>query len=214
MKTLKNPYLQVEVKGGKSFGGNQGWMPYEFLKKSACGVIGAADVLLYLKGKYQMSESEYINFAKRLWKWYLPVIPRFGMNSLMLTFGMNRYFRKEQMPYRAIWNIGGRKILSLIDRMLTDDIPVIFSVGPNFPKFWGKQMVRLYIKNAQGNYLPVSKVKAHFMIITGRDGMWFQISSWGKEYYINFVEYQEYVRQHSNFVLSNIICIKTIKKLK
>ena len=214
MKRLKNPYLQVELPAGKSFGGNQGWMPYQFLKKSACGVIGAADVILHLKGRHQMSEKEYIAFTKNLWKKYLPVIPGIGMNSITLMIGMNRYFAKEQMPYRAVWNIRGKKMLSLIDQMLSKDIPIIFSVGPNFPKFWGKQAVRLYTKNAEGTYLPASKVRAHFMIITGRDDMWLQISSWGKEYYLNFVEYREYVCRYSSFFVSNIICIKKIKKIK
>ena len=214
MKRLKNPYLQVELQNGKSFGGNQGWMPYTFLKKSACGVIGAADVLLHLQGKHQVSEKEYLAFSKKLWKRYLPVIPGFGMNGITLMIGMNRYFAKERMPYRAAWNIRGKKILSEIDKMLSKDIPVIFSVGPNFPKFWGKQTVRLYTKTAQGNYLPASKVKAHFMIITGRDGMWLQISSWGKEYYMDFAEYQEYANGYSSFLVTNIICIKELKKIK
>lgn len=214
MKTLKHPYLKVEFKNGFSFGGNQGWMPYKFLKNWACGVIGAADVILHLQGKQQVTEAEYMDFAKRLWKWYLPVIPGFGMNSVMLMIGMNRYFAKEKLPYHASWNIRGKKILSRIDAMLSRDIPVIFSVGPNFPKIWGKQSVKLYTKNVQGSYVPVSKVRAHYMIITGRDGRWLQISSWGKEYYMDFSEYQEYIREHSSYVLSNIICIKELKKIK
>ena len=64
MKTLKHPYLQVEFRNGRSFGGNQGWFPYKFLKKSACGVIGAADVILHLKGRKQMTEAEYLDFEK------------------------------------------------------------------------------------------------------------------------------------------------------
>ena len=136
------------------------------------------------------------------------------MNGITLMIGMNRYFSKEKLPYRAIWNIRGKKILSKIDSMLSNDIPVIFSVGPNFPKFWGKQTVKLYKKTAQGNYIPATKVKAHYMIITGRDDMWIQISSWGKEYYMNFIEYQEYIKKYSSFIVSNIICIKTVKKIK
>lgn len=214
MKTLKHPYIQVEHQNDCSFGGNQGWLPYKFLKKSACGVIGAADVILHLKGKCQVTKTEYIDFSKRLWKYYLPVIPGFGMNGVMLMIGMNCYFAKEKLPYRACWNIRGKKILSRIDDMLSRDIPVIFSVGPNFPKFWGKQTVSLYKKTAQGNYVPASKVRAHYMIITGRDGMWIQISSWGKEYYLDFGEYMEYIRKHSNFIVSNIICINELKKIK
>ena len=214
MKTLKHPYLQVKVRNGLSFGGNQRWMPYKFLKNWACGVISAADVLLHLKGKHQVTEAEYLDFAKGLWKFYLPVIPGFGMNGITLMIGMNRYFVKEKMPYRANWNIRGKKLLSRIDDMLSRDIPVIFSVGPNFPKFWGKQAVNLYKKTAQENYVPASKTRGHYMIITGREGMWLQISSWGKEYYLDFSEYQEYIRKHSSYMVSNIICIKELKKIK
>ena len=214
MKTLKHPYLSVKNKTGTAYGGSQSWFSYGFLKKNGCGVISAADVLLHLQGKEAVSETEYMEFAKKLWMQYLPVIPGFGMNGLTLVLGLNRYFWKHGMSYRAGWNIGSKNLLPKIDGMLAKDLPVILSVGPNFPKFWGKQTVRLYTKTAQGNYLPASKVKAHFMIITGRDGMWLQISSWGKEYYMDFAEYQEYANGYSSFLVTNIICIKELKKIK
>ena len=214
MKTLKKPYLQIRYKDQMSYGGNQTWFEKKFMKKSACGVIGAADVLLHMRGKTQMTESEYMEFAKKLWKGYLPVIPGFGMNGLTLMLGLNGYFIKKKMPYRAYWNVSGRKKLAKIDQMLSKDIPVIFSVGPNFPNFRGKATVRLYIKNSDGNYGKASKVRSHYMIVTGRDGSYLQLSSWGKEYYINYAEYQDYIKQYSSHLVSNIVCIKELKKLK
>lgn len=214
MKTLKQPYLEIEMKSGYSFGGNQAWFARKYLRDSACGVIGAADVLLHLQGKMQMTETEYVEFAKMLYRKYLPVIPKFGMNGLTLMIGLNRYFAKKKLPYRSYWNISKKKMLTRIDGMLARDIPVIMSIGPNFPKFWGKEKVTLYMKTKEGNYTPKTKVKAHFVIVTGRDHLWLQISSWGKEYYIDYKEFEEYVKRHSNYIVSNIICIQEIKKIK
>lgn len=207
MKTLKRSFLQVEARHGMSFGGNQAWFPYKFLKKTGCGVISAANVLLYRKGKQQISETEYMDFAKHLWKYYLPVIPGFGMNGLTLMLGMNRYFYRNQLPYKAWWKISGKKMLNRIDWMLEQDFPVILSVGPNFPKFWGKQKLNLYVKQEAETYRPAVKTTAHFVTVTGREGQWLRISSWGKEYYLNVREYQEYVKTYSSSLVSNILYI-------
>lgn len=214
MRTLKQPYLKIQTKSETSYGGNQKWFSQKFLQKSACGVIGAADVLLHLSGRETMTEAEYMEFAKMLWKRYLPVIPGFGMNGLTLMLGMNRYFRKHRLPYLAYWCISRKKMISRMDEMLERDIPIIFAVGPNFPKIWGKKAVKLYRKNKTGEYVTASKVRAHYMIVTGRDGRWIRVSSWGKEYYIDYSEFLAYVKEDSCAVISNIICIKALKKIK
>lgn len=208
MKTLEAPYLKVETEKGYAYGGNQSWLPYKFLKGMGCGLISAADVIFYLEGKREITEAEYVEFAKKLWKWYLPVIPGFGMNGLTLMNGLNRYFKNHELSYRACWKISGRKLFSRIDRMLSDDIPVILSVGPNFPFVWKKEKLAFYTKDHEGNYLQTVKTKAHFVTVTGRDGKWLRISSWGKEYYISIREYREYVKNHSSFLVSNVIDIK------
>ena len=82
MKTLQTPYLKVDTKNGTAYGGNQAWLPYKFLKGMGCGLISAADVIFHLERKENITEAEYVSFAKKLWKWYLPVIPGFGMNGL------------------------------------------------------------------------------------------------------------------------------------
>lgn len=211
MKALKRPYHQVETKNGIAYGGNQAWFPYGFLRKAGCGVISAADVLLHIRGKESLSELEYMDFAKELWLHYLPVLPGFGMNGLTLMIGMNRYFVNRGLPYRAGWKLSGRKLLGRIDEMLGKDIPVILSVGPNFPKLWGKEKVSLYVKTKEQRYIPAVKTKAHFVTVTGRDGRWLKISSWGKEYYIDIREYKEYVKMYSSPFVSNIIYLEKIR---
>ena len=71
MKTLQTPYLKVDTKNGTAYGGNQAWLPYKFLKGMGCGLISAADVIFHLERKENITEAEYVSFAKKLWKWYL-----------------------------------------------------------------------------------------------------------------------------------------------
>ena len=211
MKTLKHPLVRVNE---KSFGGNQAWFSREYMKKVGCGVISAANLLIHLQKKEQMSESEYIEFARQICLHYLPVVPGFGMNGLTLMAGLNRYFRKYHLPYKAFWGISGRKMLSRIDQMLGQDLPVILSVGPNFPNVFGKKLLNFYSKTNDGRFLQAAKTKAHYVTVTGRDGVYLQISSWGKEYYIDIREYREYVRSYSSPLVSNILCIKQGKGIK
>lgn len=213
MRTLQRPFLQMHGKSGTSFGGNQTWFLHKFLRKVGCGVISASNVLLYLQGRELMTESAYMEFAKNIWMRYLPVIPGFGMNGLTLMFGLNRYFQKNGIPYRAFWGISGRKMIDRIDKMLEKDIPVILSVGPNFPDFWGKNQLTFYARTDDKKYIPAAKTKAHYVTVTARDGIYLQISSWGKKYYIDLREYREYVKCCSNSLVSNIICIREKKAI-
>ena len=205
MRSLKQPLVCVNK---CAFGGNQAWFAEKFMKKVGCGVISAANLLIHLQGKDNLTEKEYMEFAKKIWLRYFPVFPGFGMNGLTLMFGLNRYFQKEKLPYRAFWANSGKKLLKRVDCMLNQDLPVILSVGPNFPNVFGKKTLNFYIKNSNGNYIPGVKTKAHYVTVTGRDGMYFQISSWGKEYYIDIREYREYIKDFSSPLVSNIICIK------
>ena len=211
MKTLKHPFVKVN---GTSFGGNQALFPERFMKKVGCGVISASNLLIHLQKREQLSEQEYMEFAKNIWMRYLPVIPGFGMNGLTLMAGLNRYFGKYHLPYKAFWGISGRKMLSRIDQMLDRDLPVILSVGPNFPNVFGKKTLNFYSKTTDGKFMQAAKTKAHYVTVTGRDGIYLQISSWGKEYYIDIGEYREYVRTYSSPLVSNIICIKSGKGIK
>ncbi len=208
MKYLKTPYLKVETKQGESFGGNQAWFPYKFLQKTGCGVVSASDVLLHLKGKTWMTQAQYVDFAKKIWLYYLPVIPGFGMNALTLTVGMNRYFLNHGMPYRAVWNVTYGKMHSRINQMLDKDCPVIMAVGPNFPVFWGKEKLNFYVKNADGSMIPVTKISGHFVTVTGREGGYLQISSWGKQFFIDTREFKKYIRKYSCPLFSNVIYLQ------
>lgn len=214
MGTLENTFIHIKGKEEIAFGGNQAWFQHKFLKNSGCGVISATDLLLHMQGKRQMTETEYLEFAKKLWWKYFPVIPGFGMNGLTLMAGLNRYFHKHGISKKAFWGISGKKMLPRMDAMLSQDLPVILAVGPNFPFFWGKQKLVFYTKTTDGKYVPSAKTKAHYVTVIGRDGVYWQISSWGKEYYIDIREYRAYVKHYSSPLVSNIICIQEKKTIQ
>ena len=48
---------------------------------------------------------------------------------------------------------------------------------------------------------------AHFLTVTGIDGEWLQVSSWGHRFFISRAEYEEYVTHSSNGLLSSIVHI-------
>ena len=52
MLTLKYPYISVSDGGLKSYGGDQGKSENATMRRCGCGVIAAADVLLYLSRRY------------------------------------------------------------------------------------------------------------------------------------------------------------------
>ena len=59
-----------------------------------------------------------------------------------------------------------------------------------------------------GSFYRSSSAKSHYVSVTGLDGEWARISSWGREYYINCREYDDFVLRHSSPLFSNILYIK------
>ncbi len=223
MIRLKYPYISVQYQDGLSYGGSQRMSESKILKSSGCGVVAALDLLLYLtKSRSIHVDSKlkalslfdaipwkkYNHMLSRLCRSYFPVIPYHGMNGLGLMAGMQMFFLKNKMPYSCHWCISDRDLWKKVYQMLDEDIPVIMSVGPNFPLIWKKGKAILYIKNDKGNYTPASSVKAHFITITGIDDNWIEISSWGKRFYINRRNYEEYVSKYSAPLVSNILYVK------
>ena len=61
--------------------------------------------------------------------------------------------------------------------------------------------------------IPAAEVKAHFVVVTGLENEYLQVSSWGKEYYISWQEYLHYAGKCSSFLVSNI-CMLYEKRRK
>lgn len=224
---LRYPYFSIKLQNEQSFGGSQTWSSSRMMRKYGCGVVGMADVLLYL-GLHQtscetdllygmlredglLSYPRYERYLIKMRRRYLSIIPGFGVPGFFLPIAMNHYFRHYRIDLHASWCIRPGKILPRIEEMLRQDMPVILAIGPNFPFVWGRQKVTLYRKD-NGEYLPASEVKAHFVVVTGMMDGYLQISSWGKEYYLSWAEYQRYMKKFSTCLTSNICRIREKKK--
>lgn len=225
---LRHPYIAVMKEGRLSYGGNQQWSRKKAVQKYGCGVIAGTDLLLYLslhkeycKGKEFknwekengiLEAEEYMELAETMRRHYFPVIPGLGMPGWLLSGGVNRYFRANRIPLKVSFGVLGRNFRNRIGAMLAHDIPVILAVGPNFLLPLKKHKLTFYEKKGSA-YEESCSVAAHFVAVTALDGPWMQISSWGKMYYINLCEYQEYVRRHSLFLISNIFYIRKRKRI-
>ncbi len=213
MASLQNDYVHVLRNGMESYGGSQMWSDKETIRICGCGAVAAFDAYLYLSGrrKDSMTEEEYIRELEQVSRRYFPLIKPFGINGLLLALGMNRLLHRKNVPYRAFWAVSGRKFWSRVEELLRQDIPVIFSVGPNFPALWGKTRLPFYRKKGDGSFVPASSAIAHYVTATGCSEEWLRISSWGSEYYIKRSEYDEYVRKHSAPLVSNILMLRKIR---
>lgn len=222
MLTLRYPYVSVEKNGVISYGGSQTWSDSKVMRRCGCGVVGGMDLLIYLSKYHRecrsdvfpdellwdvIREEEYDKYSKKLSRGYLPLMPPFGMNGLTLVLGLNLCFRRFGMPMRAQWGVRRSELWQSIEKMLSEDIPVILSIGPNFPRVWENNKAALYVKQCDDHPHRAASTHSHFLTVTGIDEDWLQVSSWGRKYYISRGEYEEYVSRYSNGVLSSIVYI-------
>ena len=225
---LRNRYIQVEDDKRISFGGNQGWILNRRLSGYGCGLVAIGDIILYLTKTGRMrrmpenevlctdipcDKNEYLEYLCRLEKKYFHISYLIrGITGFGLVIGFNLLAVKQKSDFRASWGVPVGRIGDVIKKSLERDIPVLFSVGANFPWVLGKRRVTLYEKQ-DGIYKQSTQTQKHYMTITGmvRDdsmGELFQISSWGREYYMSRQEYEEYIHRYSIGLLTNILYIR------
>lgn len=217
---LKHDICSVD---GRTYGGSQMLSDDKNIRKCGCGVAAAADLLIYLHRHHSpldcpmlkaAAENENIPIAeyRRLLTWlnrrFFPLIPARGTNGVMLAAGVNAFLRLYGGKMTALWCFTGGKTWQRCEDMLRRDIPVIFSVGVNFPKVWGRERLKLYTKLPDGSFRQSSSVRAHFMTVTAMDETHIRVSSWGRMYYISKAEFDEYVRKHSGSIICNVLYIR------
>ena len=56
---LKHPYISVALSSGESFGGGQQFSKDAMIRRCGCGVIAAADALLYLSRWHSYGAVDY-----------------------------------------------------------------------------------------------------------------------------------------------------------
>lgn len=101
--------LSVQRPEGASYGGSQSWFSSPSIRGYGCGLIAAHDLLWYLERKESMtaqanrrrsaepsvsdscSWEDYERSVKKLHHLF-PILPRLGINGLMLSTGLNLAF--------------------------------------------------------------------------------------------------------------------------
>ncbi len=222
MIELLHEFPVVQHGGRLLYGGDQTLSLDKTMRRCGCGVIASMDLLIYLcrfhgcRSKRlerlvrpgPIALEDYDRCSLELKRRYLPLIPGHGINGVSLAVGLNHIFRRSGMPYRAHWGVKRAAFWPAIERMLRQDLPVILAIGPNFPQFWKHNALTFYVKKADGRLTPLSRAFSHYVSVTGIDEQWLRISSWGREYYISRREYEEYVKEHSLRLVSNILVIE------
>lgn len=223
MTGLQNSYISVAYSGRPSFGGDQRCCGGRVLQSCGCGVVAALDMLLYLHrwhrdaavpefaglaGTSPLPQPDYERALEHLHRAYFPLFYPFGMNGLSLSLGMNRFFRRHGLPYKARWGVPKDELWQRVGTMLVQDFPVILAVGPNFPRFWQKKGASFCRISPEGGYIPSVSAMAHFVTATGLDEEWLELSSWGSRYYMGREEFDRYTRECSCSLLCSILFIE------
>jgi len=224
---LKHEITSVLKSGRTTYGGSQKLSKNKIFQSSGCGLVAACDLFMYMHRHLEGCSSnlfahlpssgtvdieEYNNLLNSL-SYYFPLIPNYGINGLMLTLGINSFFIRHSFPYIAVWGIRTDKLWERIEKMLSQDIPVIISVGPNLSLSPDKYKAKMYSADRNGELRESVKVSAHYMTVTAIDDQWLTVSSWGRKYFISRSDYRIYVKHHSASLFSNIVYITRNNKI-
>ncbi|MBR5430608.1 MAG: hypothetical protein IK116_08815 [Firmicutes bacterium] len=223
--SLQHPFPALSDGSRSYYGGSQKLLTRNYVRKAGCGVICAANILLYLGRHHpECGEGPFAELGRedpvptaafccccdRLQRRYLPVLPHFGLTGPQVAWGMNRYCRRYHLPYRMRWRFGRRRFWDDIASMLEQDIPPTLAIGPNFPALWGRRKLRFYRQLPDGSYRLATSVNRHFVTVTGLDGEWLRISSWGREYYVSRQELTDYITGPSAWLVSNLGLVRRV----
>lgn len=146
-----------------------------------------------------------------------------------LADAINSYSKNNELGYKACWkwSLTYYDMYALLVDMLQHDIPVILSIGPNTPNLWGKKGIKFYQQYENGaketdgsphyHYKEVMKdIHGHYVTVTGiridqnANTVMLRISSWGKQYFINYEEYRYYIENYGGTYTSGIAYIKRL----
>lgn len=256
-------YVPVMKDDAVSYGGSQMWFPDHrwfsrdyVLHNYGCGTIATADLFLYLaihqdacrnpiteavlQGTDSAGYTEYMDYVRKIDGYYTKTKRWLAVLGPRAATAINDYSRMYGLRLRAKWkwSLTYYDMLEVMEGMLSHDLPVILSIGPNTPNLWGKKGIPFYQQHTEEvseappiiteevkelppskvvpmiSYKPVQKdINGHFVTVTGiiKDSaaarIMLRISSWGKEYYINYEEYRDYIGDQSGTYTSSIIDI-------
>lgn len=225
---LQHIYPGVSKGDGTSVGGSQTLLKSAVLQRCGCGVVAALDLVRYLHLYETGCRTDFFTgvedvntlplpvydlCAQRMRRTYVPVIYPIGTTGFSLAGGIDRYFRHYGLPWQAHWGVAKGVLWQEIGRMLSDDLPVILSVGNQLPRFWRRDGAALYRRVGDAKYAS-ARIHAHYVTVLEMDEKWLKVASWGREYYLSKEEFLRYRDRESVNLLCNIVSIHRIAEEK
>lgn len=183
----------------------------------------------------EVNYKNYIDYVRTIHDKYTKTRRFVAVLGPKVASAINSYSDQNSLGLKASWKLKLTyyDMYDIIEDMLDHDIPVILSIGPNTPKLWGKKGIPFYekkeiqyqeedtvnndIKEKRKPYYykaVYSDINGHYVTVTGiikdevASRIMLRISSWGKQYYINYEEYRDYVENYSGTFTSSIVQIK------
>lgn len=167
---LLSPNYVPVVKDSKTFyGGSQMWFPADhrssrdyILHNYGCGTIATADLFLYLalqnenmrtpetrkalNDAAQVNYENYYSYIRNINKKYTKTKRIIAVPGTKIASAVNAYSKSYGLGYQAFWKLKLTyyDMLELMEEMLSKDIPVILSIGPNTPNIFGKKGIPFY----------------------------------------------------------------------
>lgn len=200
------------------YGGDQGWYvgsDLDYVNNHGCGLMAMANVILYMRGVTTITKDDYMKFVAELMKKHKLIgVQLDTANSGLLTPYIGNVLEEELGKEYNIkdfkWNMSGDR-LELIKQTLEKDVPVILQIGQ------GNKSLKLnFYKHdeATGDYNIDNNVNDHYVTVTGvveyenpetgEKSTMIRISSWGKEYYIDYDEYLKFIEDSSDGTIDAI----------
>lgn len=228
--------IRIHRKDGSfSFFGNQAWLKSsplisqrqaDILSKSGCGLVSMGDFLLlltkngllpettltekvpFIKNDW-IEEKEYLSFLLLLYRLYLPIFPKIGVQSPMLSHAINHYAENYNLSLHTHWETTQTALLKALEKLLKEGCPAIVGIGQNFPNPFAGHSIPFYsFKN--GSFIPFDRLCSHYLLFLGNqiissEGHFLHAASWGKEGYFCLEEFLQYNRRYSGFWCGNIM---------
>ena len=183
----------------------------------------------------QIDYQNYINYVRTIHDQFTKTHRFIAVIGPKVAAAINSYSDKNRLGLKASWKykLTYYDMYDIMEEMLDHDLPVILSIGPNTPKLWGKKGIPFYEKkeieyleedSSQNNNpkrckpyyykAAYNNINGHYVTVTGiikdevATRIMLRISSWGKQYYINYEEYRDYVENFGGTYTSSLVQIK------
>lgn len=154
---------------------------------------------------------------------YLPIFG--GTCGLNLIAGMKRFLKKKNLTYKlklepAVFSEKSDRRIKMFKKMkkqLKKKNPVIISVGPTIiGKPSKKEKVKMYAGWISESLINIKQKENeefydHYVTVTGilvdsqKEDTYFQISSWGKKYYVDYQDICHYVDREKTSMVCDAV---------